>query len=371
MVAHIYRETHGVPGRIIAGVSGLSGAKPSGKLKWILAIAIAIAIATAIAIAIGVQLLTLPNNNKEAITPDEQKKVNNIEVMPQKQESQIPLPLPPAQPPVQPVIPQQQSLPSSEGNGALPPLVNGQPSVNSTVKPEIVSAMDIAQKLDNNQPAVVQQKIAEPQEATPEKPKQTEIPKTVNNIEPLNPEKPENKTLSVPVSPVAAEPKPDNVQPIPVQQKIAQPLAPTQAKPKQAETSKTVNNAQPAMPNTLETIQLPQKPVEVAAAPDQPAVATPAPQQAGPEESWASPTGNFTLQLMVLSKQSSAADMVKKYPAMEPDIRVVNTFANGKEKFILEYGSYPDAASANRAKQSLPFEFHKALVRKIDSKNQR
>lgn len=68
---------------------------------------------------------------------------------------------------------------------------------------------------------------------------------------------------------------------------------------------------------------------------------------------------------MVLSKQSSADDMFKKYPALAPDIRVIRTIAKGKEKFILEYGSYSDTESANKAKQSLPFEFHRALVRKI------
>jgi len=74
---------------------------------------------------------------------------------------------------------------------------------------------------------------------------------------------------------------------------------------------------------------------------------------------------NFTLQLMVLSKQSSANDMLKKYPALESDIRVIKTIAKGKEKFILEYGSYSDATSANRARDSLPFEFRNALVRKV------
>jgi DamX protein len=226
------------------------------------------------------------------------------------------------------------------------------------------------QKQENKQAVVIQQKIPEPLEALPEKPKQAEIPKTVNNVEQSNSEKLENKVQFAPA--IAVAPKLDNRPSIVEQQKIVEPLiVARQEKPKQAEISKTVNNVEPVTPNALETIQLPQKPVEVAAVPEQPIIETAAPQQTAPEESWASPTNNFTLQLMVLSRQSAAADMLKKYPAMAPDIRIVNTFANGKEKFILEYGSYLDAASADRARQSLPFEFHKALVRKIDSKKQR
>ena len=118
MVAHIYRETHGVPGRIIAEISGLSaGAKQGGKLKWLLVLAVA----TAIAIAVGVQWLmssaiapaspkaptvgALPpasmqsskDNAKETMAPAAvEQKANSTEIAPPKPESQIMLPLPPA-----------------------------------------------------------------------------------------------------------------------------------------------------------------------------------------------------------------------------------------------------------------------------------
>ncbi|HEY8034688.1 MAG TPA: AAA family ATPase [Methylobacter sp.] len=361
MIAHIYRETHGIPGRIIAEISGLSGTKQGGKLKWI----IGLAIATAIAIAIGVQWITSSNNSKE-VPLDEQNKAGNTEAIPQRPESQIVLPLPPAQP----AIPEQKQLPpANEGSETLKPPVDDQQSVNSIAKPEAVSAVETAQKQDNKQAVVVQQKIVESLETSQEKPKQAEMTKTVNGVELSNSEKSENKVQSASVSTVSVDPKPNNGLSVVAQQKIAEPhIVARQEKPKQAEISKTVNSIEPAMPNALETIQLPQKLVEVAAVPEQPVLEAAAPQQAEPEGSWASPTNNFTLQLMVLSKQSSADDMLRKYPAMGPDFRVVNTFANGKEKFILEYGSYPDAASANRARQSLPFEFHNALVRKINSK---
>jgi DamX protein len=68
---------------------------------------------------------------------------------------------------------------------------------------------------------------------------------------------------------------------------------------------------------------------------------------------------------MVLSKQASVNGILKKYPAMSSGFRIIKTAVNGQEKFILEYGSYPDAASANKARRSLPTEFRNAMVRKV------
>jgi len=392
MIARIYRDTHGVPGRIIAEVSGLAGAKSSGKLKWILVLAVA----ATIAIAFGAQwLASSKNNDKEVIAPTAvEQETHNIEP---KQQPQIMLPLPPAQPVIQPP---QQPVPTNEGNGALKPSAEvnvgneDQQLVVLAVKPEAssaivikplpeqleaqtqsepVSAVQVEQKPINKQSVAAQQKIVEPLGASQEKPKQPELSKAANEVTSSIPEKSVIKAQPELVNTVVAGNKKSAV----AQQKIAEPLA----------------------PNKLETAPIPQAPTEVAAVPKAPAIEEPAvPQLAEPsrigslpiatlppslavgrtdslpvatlppslavEASVATSANNFTLQLMVLSKQSSADDMLKKYPALEPDIRVIKSTAKGKEKFILEYGSYSDAASANKARQSLPFEFHNALVRK-------
>jgi DamX protein len=83
-----------------------------------------------------------------------------------------------------------------------------------------------------------------------------------------------------------------------------------------------------------------------------------------PEKSVLASANNFTLQLMVLSKQASVNSMLKKYPAMAAGVRTIKVLANGQEKFVLEYGAYPDAVSASKARQSLPAEFHNAMVKK-------
>ncbi|MGZ8184500.1 MAG: hypothetical protein ACXWT1_21360 [Methylobacter sp.] len=402
MVAHIYRETHGVPGRIIDEISGASAAKQGGKLKWVLALSAA----AALAIAFGVQWLVSPRNNaKEAIAPvSVERTADKTEAAPPRPESQIILTLPPAQP----ALPQpEQSAPVNEGNEALKPAAEAnthsegqQPVIpavnpdasgtivikplpeNPEVKVQPVPPTGTAQKPDNKQSAAAQQKIAEPPVASPEKP----FSEAVNNVEPSIAENSARKPI--PANAVAVERKPDIKQPELAQQNIAVPLESKPEKPKQTELKKTVNSVEPFASNNLETIQIPQKPVEVAAIPEQQGAETAAPQQAEPglsgslpiaalspspavEGTLAPSANNFTLQLMVLSKQSSVNAILKKYPAMEPDFRVVRTMANGQEKFILEYGSYPDTVSANKARQSLPFEFHNALVRKISSIKQR
>ena len=119
------------------------------------------------------------------------------------------------------------------------------------------------------------------------------------------------------------------------------------------------NNSNEALTAGKQQITQPlQKPVE--------AVATT--QQAEAEELLAS---TFTLQLMVLSKQESVDAILNKYPSIKSGIRVITAMANGQQKFILEYGSYPDSASANKARQSLPAEFRKALARKTSSTKHR
>jgi DamX protein len=341
MIARIYRRTHGVPGRIITELSDLSGAKQGGKLKWMLALAVT----GVCAIAFGVQwLASSKNNDKAVIAPASvEQKADGIEIAPPQPEPQIMLTLPPAQPVIHQLWAQQ------------------------------------------------------------EEPKQSELNKTVNDVEPPSPENLEIKAQSEPVSSVGVDQKPDNKQSDVAQEKIAGPLRASREKPKQAELSKTVNNVEPFTPNNPEIIRIPQKPVEVAVIPEKQVMETaaPQPQQVEPgrigslpiatlltcmdggnaedcreqsrppslavEGSLAPSANNFTLQLIVLSKQSSVNDILKKYPAMEPDFRVIKTVAKGREKFILFYGSYPDNASAKKARQSLPSEFRNALVRKMSS----
>ncbi|MGZ4954001.1 MAG: SPOR domain-containing protein [Methylobacter sp.] len=431
MIAHIYRETHGVPGRIIADISGLSsGTKQGVKLKWMLVLAVA----AAIVIALGVQWLlssmprhaapgiALPlepskDHDKKVIAPATvEQKADNIESAPPRPESQIMLPLSP----VQPVI-QQQSVPvtstpvrgpylspvENEGHDtkdALAPSVevdvnmNIQPPVTAPAKPESAgSAVDkqlASDALHSSAIAPISIQATQPMPLGAEQPKQSESVKATNDAQSPIAQNLEIKAQPEPVRTIGVDQKLDKKQPDIAQQKMAERLWASREKLKQAELKKTINSVEPITANKLETIQIPPKPVEITAVLEQRTIETTAvPEQrtieiAVPQQSesgrigslptstlppsmaleapLASSANNFTLQLMVLSKQSSADDMIKRYPALGADIRVIRTIVKGREKFILEYGSYPDAPSANKAKESLPFEFHRALVRKID-----
>lgn len=376
MVAYIYRETHGIPGRIIEKVSGLSvGAKPGGKLKRMLVLAVA----AAIAIAVGVQWLIsssiapLPpasmqsskDNDKKTTATAAEQKLNSSESAPPKPESRIALPLPPAKDGGSAAIglepmrsPAQHS--ANEMNDALEPA--GEVNVNR----------DDSQAADKPLPNDVVRSSSSapvsgqsPEESMPlggerDKPRQQELSGTINNAEQPVAQNPEVKGQSTPAAKADDGQKQDKKQADGAQQKTADQLWASQEKLKQAELQKNLNGAEPVTPS-----QPSQKPIKAAAIPEVQTTETAAPMQSTPIASSPASAGNFTLQLMVLSRRSSAEDMLKKYPALGPDIKVIRTLANGKEQFILEYGSYPDAASANRARQSLPFEFKKALVKKI------
>lgn len=88
---------------------------------------------------------------------------------------------------------------------------------------------------------------------------------------------------------------------------------------------------------------------------------------AGDSSAWLSsqPQERYTLQLMVLSRQQSILDVMKKYPSLQQNFRYVRKTIQNKEKFILLYGSFSDSGSANKAKKTLPSEFQKAMIRKI------
>lgn len=386
MVAHIYRETHGVPGRIIDKISGLSaGAKPGGKLKR----GLVLAVAAAIAIAVGVQWLlssaiapgsapppasiqSLKDDAKKATAIVEQK-ANSPEAAPPKPETQIMLPLPPAQHSA------NEAKDAAEPLGEVTVNRDDRQSVAATAKPDAASMA--ADKLAANDaprpPAIAPvsgQSPVDPMLSRGEqdKPRQPVSTKAANNVEPPTAQNLEVKGQSVPAVTVEGGQKQSDS----AQQKTADQFLASQEKLKQAELKKTLNSAEP-----VTSSQAPQKSIKAAAIPEVQTTETATPQQQAPDRIGSLPVAalppapaavasppesadHFTLQLMVLSKQSSADDMLRKYPALGPDIKVIRTLANGREKFILEYGSYPDAASANKAKQSLPFEFNKALVKK-------
>lgn len=81
----------------------------------------------------------------------------------------------------------------------------------------------------------------------------------------------------------------------------------------------------------------------------------------------AQPNQNYTLQVMVLSKEQAIRDFQKKYQFLGQDLRYLKVVVQGKEKYILYYGSFANSALAYKTKQSLPPEFRHSLVKRISA----
>lgn len=354
MIAHIYRETHGVPGRIISELPGLSDVKQEGKLKWTVVVP-AVAVAAVAVIAWGIQwlapsvlapgginlpsiavenaakspgavMLPLKNKDEKVAAPAFVEPIaNNGETAPLRPESQIMLALPPAQP-------------VTSGGAEMP--INQQYAVKDALAPSV----EVKNRPDRQQsftpmPLGSEQKKPEPPVLDDSAMNDSGAPGVKNQAIKAQVELADSAEI---------DRKPANKGPDVTPVKTAERL----------EINKKINSNEALTAGKQQIMQPPQKPVEAAATT----------QQAESEELLAS---TFTLQLMVLSKQESVDAILNKYPSIKSGIRVINALANGQQKFILEYGSYPDSASANKARQSLPPEFRKALVRKTSSTKHR
>ncbi len=72
---------------------------------------------------------------------------------------------------------------------------------------------------------------------------------------------------------------------------------------------------------------------------------------------------DYTMQLMVLSQESSVLDLLKKYQSHRDSIKYFRLDKPEQKKFVVVYGRYDTSAEAEKAKKTLPAEFRKAWVR--------
>ena len=287
MIETIYRETHGIPGRIIAELPQIKVAKQIDSSKWQLPVAVL----ALVIVALAVQWFSARQiSKKEAITPTAVEQQNTIDVAPslatdltgQAEPDKLEL-----------------SVPSVIEN-ALEPSDELTLDMVTTIKP------DAPKKLANEQDIEKPGPVAEVKPVVIEKETANQPDLTQANEETLQP-KPENKE----------------------------------------NTSKTQQTAEDAV--------------------------VPKEQQVPQGEGWqwlsTQPANNYSLQLMVLSKQQSITNVLKKYPTLTQGLRIVKKVSNGKERYVLLYGSFASAALANEAKASLPAEFRTAMARKTSALN--
>lgn len=386
MIENVYQKTNGIPGRIVAESARLFGAKKSGKLKWILIAGLVISIA----VAFGVQWLASSKSKQTPSTAVEQK-VDSVETAPSQPEPHVAFELPP---PVQPVInPPEQSVqinedvpPDIEDEEDLEPSAEISAATDTKAKPEAAHTAVIDEKQENKkfgatatttQPVInppeqsAQAKeevlakdkaqatlVESPSEANAHKGDQAAAPAVKSGAPaPSPPPVGEAENAAVMGQKQESKEEADSVLPL---------VAESLPNPKQPE-NKAVNEAvTPALEKTKKT-EAPKKQKKPAAAPKEKTVKKEVPEEDGTGWLLTQPVENYTLQLMVSSKQPSLKDIRKKYPTLGQGFRVIKKVVDGKETFILLYGSFNSAKVANTVRQSLSADFRNASARKISS----
>ncbi|CAA9890891.1 conserved hypothetical protein [Candidatus Methylobacter favarea] len=311
-VETIYRTTHGIPGRIISRLLDLPENKPDENSIRFLGPAVAVLVA----IALGFQWFTLSKNpEKEKIPPAavDQKAINTG--------------------PAQPLL--------------IPP--SSAPAINPGERSaEIKHEAPLSERKQGNNGNSEQY---EAEGATDDSVDAGPLPVAKNNPEAVN-------TIGIDQS---LKDRFHNAS----EQKAAEPLGFDNKKPGQPEIDRTT--VQPSVPEKPEMIQPQQKPVKQIAVPEEKPIKSAITESDGRKWLMAQPADNYTLQLMVLSKPQSIADILEKHPLPGKDIKYIRTVTNGKERLIVFYGSFASAALANKSRQSLPREFQNSYPRKISA----
>ncbi|WP_445371861.1 AAA family ATPase [Methylomonas sp. HW2-6] len=308
LIEQVYRDTHGIPGKILAELPKLAhyqGRKTARTGLW-LGIA---------AIAAGAGYV-------------------GFSLLPAGQVPQ-PLPAPVALPePAKPVEPAQPATAAEPTPLAPPQPAETEPD---TAAPAIPAAEPPA-------PA--------PPAASNPAPSQPQIPATVPAaaVAPAEPAPAPAKTET----PVAAAPnqaaETATTAPAPAE-------APAKPAPTEPAAAKTTVEPAPA-PATPATPAAPLKPAE--RKPGKPI-------SDGGDYDWimAQPPNNFTLQVMVLSDKTAVTRFLKKYADYRDALTYYPINKGEQEKYVLIYGSFATAAEAQQFKAVMPNEFKQALEKRF------
>lgn len=79
----------------------------------------------------------------------------------------------------------------------------------------------------------------------------------------------------------------------------------------------------------------------------------------------AQPANNFTLQVMTLSTKEAAQRFMKKYADYGESLTYYTINSYGQEKFIVIYGSFESATEARQYKEVMPGEFKQSLEKRF------
>ncbi len=77
------------------------------------------------------------------------------------------------------------------------------------------------------------------------------------------------------------------------------------------------------------------------------------------------PPRNYTLQLMALSKRQGAQQILRQYSQLPQPLRYFRTVSKGREKFVVVYGSFATPGEAAKAKKNLPAALRNTWLRRL------
>ena len=292
MIEAVYRETQGIPGRIIAALPGLEDTKQGDNSLWILVAAVA----GLVVLALGIQWFSASQYNiKPMPTPatDVQKSAGIESSLPQ-----------PALPPRT-----QQIEPAAQAVATISAQHAGEDGIGRLSESGTNTVVKSKSETDNQ--VIDDQVLTQKQQLDD------------------------------------------------AQQKNTESLALINKQPKKPDDGKTDNNSELSMPITIS----PQQTAPVAEDKTEASVV----QNDGEQWLKKQPIDNYTLQLMVLSKEQSIKDIMKKYPLPGQSLRYIKSVVNSRTRFVLLYGSFTSSSLANQAKKSLPPEFRNSVARKMNA----
>lgn len=309
LVEQVYRDTHGIPGKILAELPKLAHYQSRKTARTGLWLGIA-------AIAAGAGYVALNLLPSEQMPP--------------------PLPTPIALP--EPANPVEPSTPTAAADPA--PLAMQQDDTQpQTTAPAIPAAAAPAQA---PAPAPAQAPAAAPT------PAQAQVPAA--SVAPAAPAPTPTKTETP-----AADAQNQNAEAAttaPVPADVAAKPTPTEPAGAKASTEPVPTPAATATPP----------------APAKPAERKPGkPISDGGDYDWimAQPPNNFTLQVMVLSDKAAVSRFLKKYTDYRDALTYYPINKGEQEKYVLIYGSFATAAEAQQFKAVMPIEFKQALEKRF------
>lgn len=348
LVDELYRETSGVPGKLLAELPKLNQYQSRHQRRWGLWLGAAV---VAVAAA-GVTVWYWPSESRPAATS-----VASPAAKPQLIPTET-----------KPVVDNVGGK-SADGGAQKPSdrvpvtekVESAAPASQSSVEPQATDSKSDSGGQGAVSAASDSAKPAEMTMAPPPKPPVTPLSSDLNaaiagvesaprpaTAEPASAPAPVNREANAPTTAPSASAEAAKSAPV----KMPEPAAvPETAKPtvvKSADVAKAVEKTEAGKDK---------KPEAKASVADS--------SQGDREWIMAQPAGNYTLQVMTLSTKDAVRRFMKKYADYGDSLKYYSITQNGQEKFILIYGSFQSSAEARQYKEVMPGEFKQALEKRF------